>query len=150
MTTRVPGADTATLCAAALAVVVPMAGTVLADGVAPVEGEPSLVGPIWVAEDIGNRGVIDDLQSHVTFTAEGRAQGSGGCNNFSGACAHAAATLDVGPLATTKKACPPAIMDQEARFFEALGQAHGYRFENGLLYLLDAQGISVMRLWPRD
>ena len=56
MTTRVPGADTATLCAAALAVVVPMAATVLADGVAPVEGEPSLVGPIWVAEDIGRRG----------------------------------------------------------------------------------------------
>jgi heat shock protein HslJ len=98
----------------------------------------------------GNRGVIDDLQSHVTFAAQGRAQGSGGCNNFSGAYSHAAATVDVGPLASTKKACPLAIMDQEARFFEALGQTRSYRFENGLLHLLDAQGMPVMRLWPRD
>jgi len=147
--TRVPGADAAKLYAG-LAVAVALAGTALADGVAPVEGAPSLVGPAWVAEDIGRQGVIDDLQSHVTFTAEGRAQGSGGCNNFSGAYAHPGETLEIGPLASTKKACPPAIMDQEARFFEALGQARRYRFENGLLYLSDAQGMPVMRLWPRD
>jgi putative lipoprotein len=130
------------------------ARTIIGSGAPPPTeasaGAVALAGPTWVAEDIGNRGVIDDLQSHVAFTAEGRAQGSGGCNTFSGAYAHAAATLDVGPLASTKKACPPAIIGQEARFFEALGQTRGYRIENGLLYLLDARGMPVMRLWPRD
>jgi putative lipoprotein len=149
VTTRVPGADAAKLYAV-LAVAVTLAGTVLADGVAPVEGEPSLVGPTWVAEDIGRRGVIDDLQSHVTFTAEGLAQGSGGCNNFSGAYTLRGEALGIGPLASTKKACPPAIMDQEARFFEALAQTRSYRFDNGLLYLSGARSMPVMRLWPRD
>jgi heat shock protein HslJ len=28
--------------------------------------------------------VIDYLQSHITFTADGQVHGSGGCNNFTG------------------------------------------------------------------
>jgi putative lipoprotein len=109
----------------------------------------ALAGPTWVAEDIHGRGVIDDLQSYITFTAEGQAHGSGGCNNFTGGYRLEAATLEVGPLAGTRKACPPAIMNQEASFYEALGATRGYRFGNGLLFLLDAQGAAVMRLWRR-
>jgi putative lipoprotein len=113
-------------------------------------GTAALVGPTWVAEDIGGRGVIDYLQSHITFAADGRAHGSGGCNNFSGDYALAGETLDLEPLASTKKGCPPAIMDQEARFHQALAQTRGYRLDKGLLYLLDARGAPVMRLWRRD
>ncbi len=120
-------------------------------GAAGASGDAAaLVGPTWVAEDIQARGVIDDQQSHVTFTAEGQAQGSGGCNNFTGGYRLEGAILDLGPLAATQKACPPAIMNQEARFHEALGQTRGYRIENGLLILLDGQGTPVMRLWRRD
>jgi putative lipoprotein len=110
----------------------------------------ALVGPTWVAEDIQRRGVIDFLQSHITFTAEGQAHGFGGCNNFTGGYRVEGATLELGPLASTKKACPPAIMNQEASFYAALGETRGYQFENGLLFLLDAQGAPVMRLWRRD
>ena len=121
---------------------------------APPQAPPGdlarLVGPTWVAEDIQGRGVIDDLQSSITFTAEGQAHGFGGCNNLTGRYTRAGTTLGLGPLAGTRKACPPAVMDQEARFYEALGETHGYRFENGLLFLLDAQGRPVMRLWRRD
>lgn len=114
------------------------------------KSEVALVGPIWVAEDIQGRGVIDDLQSHITFTAEGQAHGSGGCNAFTGGYTLDGATLTFGPLASTRKACPPAIMNQETRFHQALGEVRGYRFENGLLILLDAESVPVMRLWRRD
>jgi heat shock protein HslJ len=110
----------------------------------------ALVGPTWVAEDIQRRSVIDFLQSHITFNAEGQAHGFGGCNNFTGGYRVEGATLELGPLASTKKACPPAIMNQEASFYAALGETRGYQFENGLLLLLDAQGAPVMRLWRRD
>jgi putative lipoprotein len=109
-----------------------------------------LVGPTWVAEDIGGGGVIDRLQSSISFTAEGQVHGSGGCNNFTGRYTLDGKTLSLGPLASTRKACPPAIMEQEARFLEALGKTRTYRFENGLLFLLDAQGSPVTRLWSRN
>jgi putative lipoprotein len=119
-------------------------------GAAEAADEPVLVGPTWVAEDIGGRGVIDDLQSHITFTAEGQAHGFSGCNNVTGGYTLDGATLVLGPLASTKKACPPAIMNQETHFHQALSKVRGYRFENGLLILLDAESVLVMRLWRRE
>jgi putative lipoprotein len=94
--------------------------------------------------------VIDDQQSSITLTAEGQAHGFGGCNDFAGRYALEGRALALGPFASTKKACPPAIMDQEGRFHEALGATRGYRFENGLLFLLDAEGAPVMQLWRRE
>jgi heat shock protein HslJ len=110
----------------------------------------ALVGPTWVAEDIQSRGVIDYLQSSITLGADGQAHGFGGCNNFSGRYTLEQAALTFEPLAGTRKTCPPAIMNQETRFHEALGETRAYRFENTLLLLLDAQGAAVMRLWRRD
>lgn len=115
-----------------------------------MESQAELVGPVWVAEDIDSSGVIDRLQSHITFTAEGLVRGSGGCNNFSGDYKVDAEQLSFGPLATTMMACPEAIMDQETRFHRALARARTFRIENGLLFLLDEEGTALMRLWKRD
>ncbi len=112
-----------------------------------------LKGPVWVAEDIDNRGVMDILQSTVAFTPEGRVQGFGGCNNFTGAYTQDGNSLSIGTeggqLATTRKACPPAVMDQESRFMDALGRVSAYRIEQGLLHLLDAEGTPILRFWQR-
>jgi heat shock protein HslJ len=94
--------------------------------------------------------VIDYLQSYITFTADGQARGFGGCNDFTGRYTLDGTTLALGPLAGTRKACPPAIVNQEASFHEALGATRGHRLDNGLLFLRDAQGASVMRRWRRD
>ncbi len=115
---------------------------------------PPLVGPTWVAEDIDQQGVIDNLQSFVTFTAEGQAHGFGGCNNFTGGYTMDGDRLEIGGeghrIASTLKACPEAVMDQEARFTHALGRVHSWRIENGLLFLLDAEGAPILRLWQRQ
>ena len=122
------------------------------------DGQPArtfamLVGPVWVAEDIDNRGVMDMLQSTVAFTPEGRIQGFGGCNSFTGAYTQSGNGLSIGTesgqLATTLKARPPAIMDQESRFMDALGRVGAYRIEQGLLHLLDAEDKPILRFWQR-
>jgi putative lipoprotein len=116
--------------------------------------QPTLVGPTWVAEDIDQQGVIDNLQSHVTFTPEGRVQGSGGCNAFTGSYTLEGDRLEIGTaggqLAATLKACPEAVMNQEARFTDALGRVQHWRLENGLLGLLDAERAPILRLWRRQ
>ena len=112
--------------------------------------EQSLAGPAWVAEDIGGKGVIDDLQSHITFGADGTVSGSGGCNNFTGNYTIEDGKLGFGPLASNMMACPDAIMNQETRFHAALAEVETYRIEQGLLFLLGEDGEPVMRLWQKD
>ena len=121
---------------------------------APAAGLSALVGPTWVAEDIDRRGVIDSLQSVVAFTPEGRAQGQGGCNSFTGGYTVDGDALVIGGedgrLATTMMACTPAVMDQERRFLDALARVRFWRLDMGLLFLLDAEDTPILRLWRRD
>ena len=54
--------------------------------------------------------------------------------------------LSMGPLASTRKMCPPAVMDQENRFLRTLETVRSARVEHDLLYLQDANGQTVLRL----
>ena len=58
--------------------------------------------------------MVLEVEFYVTFTPEGQAHGSGGCNRFSGGYTLAGKTLNIGPLATTKMACVAAVMEQGA------------------------------------
>jgi heat shock protein HslJ len=106
----------------------------------------TLVGSTWLAEDIGGKGVMDDLQSRLQFLATDRVAGQAGCNQFDGAATLTGASVSFGPLATTRKMWPPAVMDQERRFIKALESARGARLEDKLLFLLDADGSPILRL----
>ncbi|MCB2114258.1 MAG: META domain-containing protein [Parvularculaceae bacterium] len=104
-------------------------------------GEPQslLVGGEWVVEDIGGGGVIDFARTSLTFEGAGRASGLGACNHFSGSYELTGEGLSFGPLAATEKACPPAVMDQETRFFGALAATDRFEMdETGALILIGA------------
>lgn len=113
----------------------------------PVLAQGSLVGSRWVAESIGSAGVIDRVQSRLEVLAEGRIAGNSGCNAFGGAGVLSNGAVKVGPLATTRKACPPAIMDQEQKFLAALGKAVRYEATSGgrMMILRDANGAELVR-----
>jgi len=46
--------------------------------------------------------------------------GSGGCNDYNGSYTLNGTAVTIGPLASTKKACEQAVMDQETEFLTAL------------------------------
>jgi heat shock protein HslJ len=74
----------------------------------------------------------------------GRASGNAGCNSFSGTYKLSEERLEFGPLATTRMACEPAIMDQEARFLATLAAVRSYsRYGNGSLSLIAPDGRAV-------
>jgi heat shock protein HslJ len=108
--------------------------------------DTALIGSIWLAEDIGGAGVIDNLQSRLQFVSPEQVAGHAGCNSFSGAAVLTPAKLSIGPLASTRKMCSPAVMDQENRFLRTLESVRSASIENDLLYLRDASGQSVVRL----
>lgn len=104
----------------------------------------------WVATEIAGAPVAEGVVSWMTLTAEGRAQGQGGCNGFAGGYRIEGTAPGFGPLAVTRRACPPAQMAQEAGFLAALGATRGFRVEAGTLLLLDEGGAPVARLVPRE
>lgn len=105
---------------------------------------PSIDGN-WLAEDIGGRGVIDRAQSTFAFNDQGGVSGSGGCNQFSGPVEKWGASLTIGPLVSTRRACAPALMDQEDRFLAALEAVRSYRFDGPFLLMEDEAGEEVLR-----
>ncbi len=106
----------------------------------------ALTGITWVAEDIGGDGVIDNLQSTFTVDEGGRVSGMAGCNRFNGMAKLEGTTILVGPLAASRKMCPPAIMDQERKFLEALTKAKSFEIEDAFLWLLGDDGVPLVRL----
>ena len=41
--------------------------------------------------------------------------------------------------------CPPALMEQEARFLAALERVSKVQIQNGLLVLFDVEGVAVFK-----
>jgi putative lipoprotein len=100
----------------------------------------------WHVEDIGGRGVLDNLRSTLRFGPNGQASGQGGCNNFSGSFTSAGGELRFGPLAATQKGCLPAVADQEQKYFAALAAVRSARMEGGVLVLAGADGARLLKL----
>jgi heat shock protein HslJ len=92
-----------------------------------------LQGSSWRLEDLSGTGVLGDAPATLEFTEDGAA-GSGSCNRFNGTVTIRGDSIAFGPLATTRKACPEAVMNQENRYLEALRGAT--RFEVNEPYLL--------------
>ncbi len=107
--------------------------------------EASIVGK-WLAEDIAGRGVVDRAQSTLEIGEDAMVAGNSAVNRFSGKAKIDGLKIEFGPLAMTRRAGPPALMDQESRYTAALAEASGFRIDsNGLLYLVDDQGNDLVR-----
>ena len=106
----------------------------------------SLDGTLWQVEDIDEGGIID--RSHVTleFPGGGQLGGSTGCNRYFGTLVIDGESFSVDGTGSTRRACVPAIMQQEQRFLTALSDARTYGVKDELwLELYDAEGKRRIR-----
>lgn len=104
----------------------------------------------WLVEDIGGRGVIDRAQTTIEFAVDGTVSGSTCVNRFSGNANVEDGKLSFGPLRTTRRAGPPAMMDQEQKFLRAIESVVAYESnEPGMLHLLDDEGQKSIKLSRR-
>ncbi len=102
----------------------------------------------WLAEDIAGKGVLDRIETVLELAADGAVTGSGGCNRISGNATVEGADIRFGPLAATRRACIPAVGEQETRFLAALAGARQWQLDvpRGKLTLLDGRGQALMVL----
>lgn len=80
----------------------------------------SLLGSEWLLEKLAGDSVIEGTTAKIGFPEAGKVAGNGSCNRFSGKVEIGDGTIAVGPLASTRMACPPAVSDQETKFLRAL------------------------------
>lgn len=105
-----------------------------------------LPGTMWLAVAIDGAPAADYPASTLSFPSSTEIAGSGGCNRFSGTLGIAGQQLAIGPLATTRKMCPPPVMQQETAFLRALGASTNYQSTGEFLTLSDATGHETLRL----
>ena len=94
----------------------------------------------YVVEWIGERPLMDYAHLTVTLGADGRAYGNGGCNHWFAPYTLDGQRLTFGGVGSTRKACAPALMEQEHRFFEALQTVERW----------DISPIEQVRFWPAE
>jgi heat shock protein HslJ len=107
-----------------------------------------LVGSTWRVLDIGGQKVNENVHTTMEFVEAQRVSGLAGCNQYFGPISEAANTALFGNLATTRKMCPNAQMDQEQRFLQALSSVkHLQLSQDSQMLLLYTDGTEpVVRL----
>jgi putative lipoprotein len=105
----------------------------------------------WLAEDILGGGVIDNVETVLEIAADGSVTGSSGCNRITGTAKIKGDSIEFGPIAATRRACVPAVGDQEQKFFKALGLARHWQVDEatGKLTLM-GRGEKVVMVLGRQ
>lgn len=105
----------------------------------------------WQVEDIDQGGVIDFAMVYFQIENGNRIIGSTGCNRFFGEVTASNGRFAASQVASTLRACPPAIAKQEQRFLIALNEAVRYEIkENTWLILYDATDKPRLKLIQMD
>ena len=112
------------------------------------EGPPALSGD-WRVEDLDGRGVPDRVPLTVAF-AEDRVLASAGCNRIFGAFKQSGDRLRLGPLSSTRMACPPALEEQERRLEASLGAVNRVARAGEGAMILSGPGGASLTLRPAD
>lgn len=71
----------------------------------PPPAVPDLAGSSWTVTRIDGRGTLRDTELTLAFGVDGRVEGNAGCNMYSGPYAQTGASLSVGELLSTRRAC---------------------------------------------
>lgn len=105
-----------------------------AGDIAPVT---TLENTYWKLTTVGNqaaRVLTGEREAHLLLL-DGRASGSSGCNKLMGSYTLAGRALTLGPLASTRMACPE-LGAQETTLIDAYQRTTAYRIEGETLTLL--------------
>jgi heat shock protein HslJ len=132
--------------AVATCVVLASAGCAPRDG-APSPGTPAnlslamLTGVTWTLVSLGGQPLPQGTRPPTAVFDGVRLSGLGGCNRYTGQVQDKGpGAITIGPIASTKMACPSPAMDVEGRYFATLAEATQYRFHGSRLVLSGPSG----------
>jgi len=108
-------------------------------------GVTDLPGTSWTLVEIGGSAPAGDAKPTLVFGTDGTVTGNSGCNTFNGTVTIDGSTIEFGPLATTRMACPAPAMIVESAYLAGLDGASTWRMDGGQLLL---EGATTLTLDP--
>ena len=110
-------------------------------------GDPKslLIGGEWIVEDINGGEIIDNSRASLKFDDDGRVAGMSSCNSYGAQYSLSGEGLTISRAAATLRACAPALMNQERKFFDALSKVSGFTIDaTGALILTGPDGARIL------
>jgi heat shock protein HslJ len=99
-------------------------------------GSASLSATSWRLVELGGSEPAGDAKPTLVFAqAGGTVSGNSGCNTFNGSVTIDGDSIEFGPLATTRMACPEPAMSLETAYLAALDGATTWRIDGSQLIL---------------
>ena len=95
----------------------------------------SLSNSEWLLKNLSGSDVLDNVQATLAFPEEGKIAGKGSCNQFFGTAEIKGDAIKLGPLGSTRMACPEPAMNQEAKYLEALQAAERFEWKDPYLLI---------------
>lgn len=94
----------------------------------------TLAGRDWSLLSYGEASLPEGVTVTLMYDPEqGRLAGRSGCNRYFGPATLQEGAIEVGHLASTRRMCPPPMMEVEAAFLKLLQTASRYRIDDGRL-----------------
>jgi heat shock protein HslJ len=87
---------------------------------------------------------MPNVQVTAIFDEHGKLSGHGGCNSYFAQYSVEGNKIEIGPIGSTRMACPQPVMDQETAYFRALESAATFKIEGSRLMLRTAEDASAV------
>ena len=107
--------------------------------------DPSLEGTAWSLLRYGDAELPENVVVTLMYDPEqARIAGRSGCNRYFGPVTVRDGRIEVGNLASTRRMCPPPMMEVEGAFLKMMQSAGAYHIEKGQLIVECAEGQQLV------
>ncbi|PTR31781.1 heat shock protein HslJ [Rhodococcus sp. OK519] len=114
-----------------------------ADPDRPIVGTEWVVDTLITPDAVTTSAALETSAPTLTIGDNGQATGSTGCNRFNGPAQVGDGTIDFGPLATTRMACPTDVAEVERAVLHVLDGEVTYTIDGAVLRLTKADGTGL-------
>ena len=111
----------------------------------PAAATMALAGTEWTAFAIDGKAEVVNPKPKLRWLNADKVAGTGGCNGFTGPSVIGPASMLIGPLASTGRACLSLPGSQEDMFFKALELTRKAKMDRDQLVLTDESGKQLAR-----
>ncbi len=100
----------------------------------------------WVIEQARSAPILDKRRARLVLGRDARLSGHDSCNAMSASFTLDGERIRIGPVVTTRMACPELLLEQEDRILTALELAATAKVRaDGLLEIRDSEGRGLLR-----